>query len=83
MARTIQSEPPSVTSMQGYSIPLKMSVHYIRFAAHADCPQTIDMITNLNPAHVVTLVIIESIHVSSQRNCDFICSERHYIDTTN
>eukprot|EP00492_Amphilonche_elongata_P000482 TRINITY_DN1269_c0_g1_i1.p1 TRINITY_DN1269_c0_g1~~TRINITY_DN1269_c0_g1_i1.p1 ORF type:complete len:414 (+),score=71.77 TRINITY_DN1269_c0_g1_i1:242-1483(+) len=55
MARTIQSEPNEVTSLTGFPIQLNMSVHYIRFAAHADCPQTQKLIGELQPQHVILL----------------------------
>merc|ERR550532_2470037 len=40
LARTIQSEPREITSLSGFPIQLNMSVHYVRFAVHADMPQT-------------------------------------------
>merc|ERR1719204_1947731 len=55
MARTIQREPNEVTSLSGFPIQLNTSVHYIRFAAHADCPQTQKLIAGLQPQHVVLL----------------------------
>jgi len=55
MARTVQAEPNEVNSLTGFPIQLNMSVHYIRFAAHADCPQTQKLIAGLNPQHVVLL----------------------------
>merc|ERR1719204_2419776 len=55
MARTIQREPNEVTSLTGFPIQLNMSVHYIRFAAHADCPQTVKLIDQLSPQHVILL----------------------------
>jgi len=55
MARTVQSEPNEVKSLTGFPIQLNMSVHYIRFAAHADCPQTQKLIGGLSPQHVILL----------------------------
>ena len=55
MARKIiQSEPDEITSLGDFPIQLNMSVHYIRFAAHGDCPQTQKIIEQLMPGHVVT-----------------------------
>merc|ERR1740124_2054156 len=53
LAHEIKTHPTTVTSLSGIPIELKMTIHYVRFACHADYPQTKSLIAQLNPKHVV------------------------------
>jgi len=43
-----------ITSMSGLKLPMKMSVHYISFSAHADFSETSEFVDLLKPPHVVS-----------------------------
>eukprot|EP01118_Nematostelium_gracile_P016220 TRINITY_DN6671_c0_g1_i1.p1 TRINITY_DN6671_c0_g1~~TRINITY_DN6671_c0_g1_i1.p1 ORF type:complete len:357 (-),score=78.38 TRINITY_DN6671_c0_g1_i1:589-1506(-) len=47
------SEPSTITTMNGLSLPLKMSVNYISFSARSDFLQTSEFIDTLLPPNVV------------------------------
>ena len=49
--------------MTGQKLPLKCSVDYISFSAHADYQQTSEFLRTLKPPHVVGLVNQQSIFV--------------------
>lgn len=51
----ILSEPDEITTQAGQKLPLKCTVDYISFSAHADYKQTSEFIRELKPAHVVRL----------------------------
>eukprot|EP00271_Cylindrocystis_brebissonii_P008932 TRINITY_DN2346_c1_g2_i1.p1 TRINITY_DN2346_c1_g2~~TRINITY_DN2346_c1_g2_i1.p1 ORF type:complete len:714 (+),score=162.17 TRINITY_DN2346_c1_g2_i1:418-2559(+) len=53
LAKTILTTPPKVTLASGLSVPLRMSVDYISFSAHADFTQTNAFLTELAPANIV------------------------------
>merc|ERR1719204_1717201 len=53
LAKHILTEPSKVELMSGMMIPLKMKVHYIRFAAHADFEQHKQFIDALRPIHLI------------------------------
>lgn len=53
LAKTIMSEPRTITTMSGLKVPLKMSVHYVSFSAHADYSETSSFIDALKPPHVI------------------------------
>lgn len=53
LAKEILKEPDDVTLMTGLKVPLRMSVHYISFSAHADYVQTHQFLKELAPANVV------------------------------
>lgn len=47
------SEPDSITSSAGLTLPLNCSVDYISFSAHSDFLQTSEFIDKLFPPYVV------------------------------
>lgn len=53
LAKHILSEPSEIQTMSGQKLPLKCSVDYISFSAHADYKQTSEFLRALKPAHVV------------------------------
>ncbi|XP_039259964.2 cleavage and polyadenylation specificity factor subunit 3-like [Styela clava] len=53
MAKHVLSEPDEVQTMQGQKIPLKMSVDYISFSAHADYRQVSEFVRTIKPPHIV------------------------------
>ncbi|BFZ15737.1 hypothetical protein BsWGS_18776 [Bradybaena similaris] len=53
LAKHILSEPDEITTQAGQKLPLKCTVDYISFSAHADYKQTSEFIRELKPAHVV------------------------------
>ncbi|CAI5473589.1 unnamed protein product, partial [Closterium sp. Yama58-4] len=53
LAKTILSEPNEVTLQSGATVPLRMKVHYVSFAAHADYPQTSHFLEQIRPPHIV------------------------------
>ncbi|KAK7098583.1 cleavage and polyadenylation specificity factor subunit 3-like [Littorina saxatilis] len=53
LAKHILSEPSEITTMTGQKLPLKCSVDYISFSAHADYQQTSEFLRALKPPHVV------------------------------
>ncbi|KAM7269233.1 hypothetical protein ACFE04_024730 [Oxalis oulophora] len=53
LAKTIISEPKEVTLMNGFTVPLQMSVHYISFSAHADYAQTSTFLKELMPPNII------------------------------
>ncbi|XP_078481154.1 cleavage and polyadenylation specificity factor subunit 3 [Ciona intestinalis] len=53
LAKHILSEPEEVVSMSGQKIPLKLSVDYISFSAHADYKQCSEFVRAMKPPHVV------------------------------
>jgi cleavage and polyadenylation specificity factor subunit 3 len=53
LAKTIMSEPQTITTMSGLKVPLKMSIHYVSFSAHADYSETSSFIDALKPPHVI------------------------------
>jgi len=53
LAKHIMSEPQTITTTSGLSLPLKMSVNYISFSAHSDFLQTSEFIDTLLPPNVV------------------------------
>ncbi|GJP42457.1 hypothetical protein CLOM_g2018 [Closterium sp. NIES-68] len=53
LAKTILSEPNEVSLQNGTTVPLRMKVHYVSFAAHADYPQTSDFLEQLHPPNIV------------------------------
>lgn len=53
MAKHILSEPDEVQTMNGQKIPLKMSVDYISFSAHADYRQISEFVRTIKPPHIV------------------------------
>lgn len=53
-AKMILSDPEEITTMTGQKLPLKMSVDYVSFSAHADYQQTSEFIRILRPPQVVS-----------------------------
>lgn len=53
LAYDVKLAPREVTGLNGLALPLRMSVHYVSFSAHADFTQTRDFIAALRPAHVI------------------------------
>eukprot|EP00475_Leptophrys_vorax_P011518 TRINITY_DN18076_c0_g1_i2.p1 TRINITY_DN18076_c0_g1~~TRINITY_DN18076_c0_g1_i2.p1 ORF type:complete len:757 (-),score=215.00 TRINITY_DN18076_c0_g1_i2:48-2318(-) len=53
LAKTIMSEPQTIKTMSGLDVPLKMSIHYVSFSAHADYAETSSFIDALKPPHVI------------------------------
>jgi len=53
LAKHILSEPTTITTTNGMTLPLKLSVHYISFSAHSDFLQTSEFIDTLLPPNVV------------------------------
>ena len=53
LAKTVQHDPDTVESLRGNELKVRMSVHYIMFAAHADHSQTKNFIQTLKPSHVI------------------------------
>jgi len=53
LAKTILSEPPDVQTMDGRTVPLNMSIHYISFSAHTDFAGTSTFIDKLSPPNVI------------------------------
>jgi cleavage and polyadenylation specificity factor subunit 3 len=53
LAKFILTEPKEVTLMSGLQVPLKMSVHYISFSAHADYTQTAEFLSILKVPNVL------------------------------
>jgi cleavage and polyadenylation specificity factor subunit 3 len=53
LAKTIMSEPSEITKLNGETVPLKMSVHYISFSAHSDFLQTSGFLDILMPPYVI------------------------------
>ncbi|XP_046356647.1 cleavage and polyadenylation specificity factor subunit 3-like [Haliotis cracherodii] len=53
LAKHILSEPDEIVTMTGQKLPLKCSVDYISFSAHADYQQTSEFLRALKPPHVV------------------------------
>ena len=51
LAKHIMTEPTHITSVGGARLPLRMSVNYISFSAHADYRETSEFIDALKPAH--------------------------------
>jgi cleavage and polyadenylation specificity factor subunit 3 len=51
LAKVIMTEPSHITSVSGERLPLRMSVHYVSFSAHADYRETSDFIDQLRPQH--------------------------------
>ena len=76
LAKIVQSEPNSVTSMKGTQLPLKMSVHYVMFAAHADHDQTKRFIQELRPPNVILVhgerKAMSRVKQSLNRTFDFV-----------
>ena len=54
----VLSEPSEIQTMTGQKLPLKCSVDYISFSAHADYQQTSQFLRQLKPAHVVSHVTL-------------------------
>eukprot|EP01126_Amoeba_proteus_P037946 TRINITY_DN3935_c0_g1_i2.p1 TRINITY_DN3935_c0_g1~~TRINITY_DN3935_c0_g1_i2.p1 ORF type:complete len:344 (+),score=49.73 TRINITY_DN3935_c0_g1_i2:124-1032(+) len=53
LAKSILSEPEEVETMEGRSVPLQLSVHYISFSAHSDYEGTTTFIDSLSPPNVI------------------------------
>ena len=53
LAKLIMSEPKEVPLLSGQIVPLKMSVTYISFSAHADYNQTADFLSTLSPENII------------------------------
>ena len=53
MAKHILTQPQHITTLSGQRIPLRMSVDYISFSAHADFTETSAFIQTLLPAHII------------------------------
>ena len=53
LAKHILSEPKEVPLLSGQVVPLRMSVRYVSFSAHADYIQTADFLSTLQPPHVI------------------------------
>ncbi|XP_047334513.1 cleavage and polyadenylation specificity factor subunit 3-I-like [Impatiens glandulifera] len=53
LAKTIITEPPEITLMNGLMAPLNMQIHYISFSAHADYAQTSTFLKELMPPNIV------------------------------
>ena len=53
LAKHIMTEPKDVQRLNGETVPLRMSVAYISFSAHADYTQTSQFVQALDPPHVV------------------------------
>jgi len=53
LAKTILSEPQDVQTMDGRTVPLNLSIHYISFSAHSDFAGTSTFIDKLSPPNVI------------------------------
>ncbi|RKP11217.1 beta-lactamase-like protein [Piptocephalis cylindrospora] len=53
VAKHILSEPSEITSMDGQSLPLRMSIDYISFSAHVDFTQNSQFIEEVNAPHLI------------------------------
>lgn len=53
MGKFVLTHPKEITSLQGHSLPLRMSVDYISFSAHVDFAQNAEFIDLLRPPHLV------------------------------
>ena len=53
LAHMILNEPDRVPAANGGELELKMPVHHVSFAAHADYSETADFIRTLDPADVI------------------------------
>ena len=53
LAKFIMTEPTHITSVAGARLPLRMSVNYVSFSAHADYRETSEFIDTLRPAHTI------------------------------
>jgi cleavage and polyadenylation specificity factor subunit 3 len=53
LAKDVLSKPWDITLTDGSTKPLRMSVNYISFSAHADYQQTSNFIEQLKPSYVV------------------------------
>ncbi|XP_041467082.1 cleavage and polyadenylation specificity factor subunit 3-like [Lytechinus variegatus] len=53
MAKHVMSSPEEIQTLSGQKVPLKMSVDYISFSAHADYEQTSEFIRALKPPQIV------------------------------
>ncbi|KAL8618913.1 Cleavage and polyadenylation specificity factor subunit 3 [Nucella lapillus] len=53
LAKHVLSEPSEVQTLTGQKLPLKCSVDYISFSAHADYQQTSEFLRALKPPHVI------------------------------
>ena len=54
LAKHIMTEPTHITSTTGARLPLRMSVNYISFSAHADYRETSEFIDTLRPQHCLS-----------------------------
>ncbi|XP_046546070.1 LOW QUALITY PROTEIN: cleavage and polyadenylation specificity factor subunit 3-like [Haliotis rubra] len=77
LAKHILSEPDEIVTMTGQKLPLKCSVDYISFSAHADYQQTSEFLRALKPPHVV-LVHGEANEMSRLKGA----LQREYEDST-
>ncbi|CAG0887316.1 unnamed protein product [Darwinula stevensoni] len=53
LAKHVLNEPEEITTMSGQKLPLKMSVDYISFSAHADYKQISEFIRAMKPPELV------------------------------
>ncbi|ESO95466.1 hypothetical protein LOTGIDRAFT_188747 [Lottia gigantea] len=53
LAKHVLSEPDEIVTMNGHKLPMRCSVDYISFSAHADYQQTSEFLRALQPPHVV------------------------------
>ena len=53
LAKHILTEPKEVQLLSGQVVPLRMSVQYISFSAHADYTQTSEFLSTLNPQKII------------------------------
>eukprot|EP01083_Nonionella_stella_P096646 271740_1 len=53
LAKTITLEPDEIESMNGETMSLNMSVHYVTFSAHADFADTSEFVDQLRPRNVI------------------------------
>eukprot|EP00735_Rhodelphis_limneticus_P014893 TRINITY_DN899_c0_g1::TRINITY_DN899_c0_g1_i1::g.25416::m.25416 TRINITY_DN899_c0_g1::TRINITY_DN899_c0_g1_i1::g.25416 ORF type:complete len:855 (+),score=243.34,sp/P79101/CPSF3_BOVIN/56.77/0.0,Beta-Casp/PF10996.3/4e-32,CPSF73-100_C/PF11718.3/8.2e+02,CPSF73-100_C/PF11718.3/1.1e-27,CPSF73-100_C/PF11718.3/1.3e+02,Lactamase_B/PF00753.22/2.5e-15,Lactamase_B_2/PF12706.2/3e-12,Lactamase_B_2/PF12706.2/2e+03,RMMBL/PF07521.7/3.1e-11,Lactamase_B_3/PF13483.1/3.2e-05,Lactamase_B_3/PF13483.1/4.6e+03 TRINITY_DN8 len=64
LAKVILTEPTEIISMQGVSLPMRCSVHYVSFSAHSDFMQTSEFIRGVKPPHIV---LVHGDHVEMSR----------------
>jgi len=53
LAKHLLTEPEYIQSMAGGKIPLRMTVAYISFSAHADFTETSEFVDTLKPPHII------------------------------
>ncbi|CAG0886861.1 unnamed protein product [Cyprideis torosa] len=53
LAKTVLSEPEEITTLSGTKLPLRMSIDYVSFSAHADYRQISEFVRALKPPEII------------------------------